>query len=318
MTKFPVIDGHIDTATKILKQNRVFSERSKIGHCDYPRMREGNVQAALFAIYPVVSIDHLIKGLDLWFKMVTDPNNHLLQVKNINDFSKLKDSMQIGAILHFEGAGGIDDDFNLLRIGYHLGLRCMSLTWANTNKFGTGARFIKHQKKSGLTDNGRELIFEAQSLGITIDVSHLNDPSFWDLHEIAKKPIIATHSNARTLTNHPRNLTDNQIKSIQEKKGTIGINFSMTFLNVENPGKQDPNLGFDVIKDQMDYIINLTDINTVAIGSDYDGTSVPNSLKDCSTFPALWEYLLEHGYSEQDINKISHENLLRVFKKTWK
>jgi membrane dipeptidase len=263
-------------------------------------------------------MESLIKSMDIWFKLVSNPANSLLQIKTINDFEKIKDSEKVGAILHFEGLSGMDEDLKLLRLGYHLGLRTMGLTWSNVNKFATGVRVTtKSQRRTGLTDMGRGLVKEAQDLGITIDVSHLNDQSFWDLYEITEKPIIATHSNARSICDHPRNLTDDQIKAIYEKHGTIGINFCMKFLDPEHPSEEYTNLGLDIIKKHIDHIVNLSDINTVALGSDYDGTSVPNCVRDCTKLHNLWNYLLENGYSEQDINKISHANLLRVFKDTW-
>ncbi len=313
-----VIDGHIDTALEILRQNRKFSERSKIGHCDLARMKEANVLAALFAIESGYTMESLIQSIDIWFKFVSMPDNHLFQIKTIDDFDKVRDSGNVGALLHFEGVSGMDDEFKLLRLGYHLGLRSMGITWSNVNKFATGVRVTtKRQRKTGLTNLGRDLVREAQALGVTIDVSHLNDQSFWDLYEITEKPIIATHSNARSICNHPRNLTDEQIKVIHEKHGTIGINFGMKFLDPVHPGEEYTNLGLDVIKKHMDHIADLADINIVAIGSDYDGTSIPNCLRDCTKFPVLWDYLLDNGYSGQDLNKISHENLLRVFKETW-
>ena len=316
--KPPAIDGHIDTALQILQENRKFSERSKIGHCDLPRMKEANVQAALFAIESGYTMESLIKTMDIWFKLVSNPDNGLIQIKTVSDFEKVKNSENVGAVLHFEGLSGMDDELKLLRLGYHLGLRTMGLTWSNVNNFATGVRVTtKRQRRTGLTDLGRGLVKEAQDLGITIDVSHLNDQSFWDLYEITEKPIIATHSNARYICDHPRNLTDDQIKAINEKHGTIGINFCMKFLDPEHPGEMYTNLGLDVIKKHIDHIVNLSDINTVALGSDYDGTSVPNIVGDCTKLPDLWNYLLENGYSEQDINKISHQNLLRVFENTW-
>jgi len=319
MNKFPVIDGHVDTALKILEENRKFSERSNVGHCDLVRMKEGNVQAALFAIESGYTMESLIKNIDIWLKFVSNPSNGLIQIKSITDFNKLRNSEKLGAIFHFEGATGIDDDLKLLRIGYHLGLRSMGLTWSNVNKFGTGVRVTtKKQRRTGLTDMGRDLIRKAQTLGITIDVSHLNDQSFWELYEITEKTIIATHSNARSVCNHPRNLTDDQIKAIHEKHGTVGINFCMKFLDPEHPGEDFTNLGLDIIKNHIDHIVDLSDINTVAIGSDFDGTTVPNCVRDCTRFPALWDYLLENGYSKQNLKKIAHENLIRVFKRTWK
>ena len=318
INKFPIIDGHIDTALTILQQNRKFSERSKIGHCDLARMKEANVQAALFAIESGYTMESLIKSIDIWFKFVSNSDNGLYQIKKWEEFDKIRNSGKVGALLHFEGISGMDDEFKLLRLGYHLGLRSMGLTWSNVNKFATGVRVTtRSQRKTGLTDMGRALINEAQALGISIDVSHLNDQSFWDLYEITEKPIIATHSNARSVCNHPRNLTDDQIKAIHEKHGTIGINFGMKFLDPDHPGEEFTNIGFDVVKKHIDQIVNLADINTVAIGSDYDGTSIPNCLRDCTKFPFLWQYLLENGYSKHDINKISQQNLLRVFKDTW-
>ncbi|MHA1490541.1 MAG: membrane dipeptidase [Promethearchaeota archaeon] len=127
---------------------------------------------------------------------------------------------------------------------------------------------------------------------------------------------MATPSNARSVCNHLRNLTDEQIKAIHEKYGTIGINFYIKFLDPEHPGEEYINLGLDAIKKHRDHVIDLTDINTVANGSDFDGTSVTKCVRNCTKYPNLWNYLLENGYSSQDFEKISHENLLRVFKKT--
>lgn len=314
---FSVIDGHVDLLYKMKKDKRNFSEHSQTGHYDLPRMKEGNVSAVLLAIYPSSKLNHILRGLDLWFKFISNTVNEFVQIRNVEDFKKAQNLGKRGAVLHFEGAGGIDDKFRLLRIGAHLGLRSLGLSWSNVNKYATGAMFTDPQKTTGLTELGKKLVNEAQSLGITVDVSHLNDPSFWDFCEITEKPFFASHSNARSIANHPRNLTDDQIKAIHEKHGTVGINFSMGFLNAEQPGKEDYNMGLNSIKDHIDRIINISDINTIAIGSDFDGTTTPNCLKDCSKFPDLWNYLLENGYSKQDIDKISHDNLLRLFKETW-
>ena len=123
--KFSVLDGHIDTIRKISRDKRDFLIRSEIGHYDLPRMEEGNVQAAIFAIYPASSTNRILKGLDLWFKFVFNPINGLMQIRRIDDFAKIQASGKRGAILHFEGAGGIDKTFRLLRIAYRLGLRTM-------------------------------------------------------------------------------------------------------------------------------------------------------------------------------------------------
>ncbi|MBN2155757.1 MAG: membrane dipeptidase [Candidatus Lokiarchaeota archaeon] len=314
--EFPVIDGHIDTLMSIDKRN--FHERSDLGHCDLPRMREGGVNSALFAIYPARTRKNIIQGLDKWLKLVYHSQNELYHIKSIQDFKTVRSKDKIGAILHFEGAGGIDKDLQLLRISYHIGLRTIGLCHANKNKFASGVLFQDRQYETGLSELGRNLVLEAQRLGITIDASHLNDPSFWDLMEVTTRPIIASHSNSRKIANHLRNLTDDQLKAIQEVHGTVGINFGSMFLKNVNPKQQENDLTLNDIKTHIDHIVNVTDINTVAIGTDYDGAKVPNCMKDASYFPKLWQFLLENGYSKGDLAKISHNNLLRVFNDTWK
>lgn len=315
---FPIIDGHIDTLMSIASKKRKFSERSEIGQCDYPRMREGNVQAALFAIYPARTKRNILKGLDDWFQMVNDPVNKLHQVKTVEDFKLAQQQEKIGAVLHFEGAGGIDKDFHLLRISYQLGLRTLGLSWANVNRFVTGVLFQDKQRERGLTELGISLVEETQRLGITIDVSHLNDLSFWDVIKYSKKPLMATHSNSRAINSHLRNLTDNQIRAIQETGGTVGINFGIWMTEPGIPLSRNEDIGFDAYKQHIDHIVEVADMNTVAIGSDNDGTHIPTCLNSAEKMPAFFDYLLDNGYSEQDLHKLAHENLLRVFKATWK
>jgi len=315
---YKIIDGHIDTLIALKHQERTFSQRSNLGHCDLHRMKEGSVLAALFAIFPGMTKKHIINGLDEWFKLVNNPENNLYHIKSIEDFKNAENSNKIGAILHFEGAGGIDKEFALLRLSYQLGLRSMGLCWSNVNKFATGALFDQKQEDRGLTERGKELLLTAQKMGITIDTSHLNDPSFWDAIEITNKPINASHSNCRSICNVPRNLTDKQIIAIHEKHGTIGLNFGLKFLSEEHKqAKSSVELPLEVFKSHIDHIVNLTDINTVAIGTDFDGIMIPSNILGCNDFPKFFEYLLENGYSEQDLKKLGHENLLRVFKDTW-
>jgi membrane dipeptidase len=313
------MDGHNDTMLALGSlRRRNFHERSEKGHIDLPRMREGNFQAGLFAVWPCFTRRMIQKRTKIWLSVVADERNQMKHIKKFDDFENAKKSGKIGVVLHFEGAGGIDKQFTMLDYYYKLGLRSLSLTWFDTNKFGTGARMFGREKKRGLTDLGKNLVRNAQSMGIAVDVSHLNVPSFWDVMKITQKPILATHSDSYSVSAHRRNLTDDQIKAIQETHGAIGINFGGLFLNPDKPGKHDSNLGFDVIKNHIDQIVSVSDINTVAMGSDFDGALVPDCVSDCTKFPKLFEYLSENGYSDQDIKKIAHENWLRVLKENWK
>jgi membrane dipeptidase len=311
MEPVSIIDGHLDTilTSKIKFYHKVESTPEN--------MRAGNVHAAFYSLCPVNKPMLVKKFTKFWFAYVKSPRNNIMQIKNIADFDQARNEGKIGAILHYEGAGGIDDGFTLLEEGARQGLRGLCITWAETNKFGHGAMFKGEQSPLGLTDPGKELVARAEKLGITIDVSHLNDPSFWDVVSIAKKPFIASHSNARAVCKHPRNLTDDQIKALAEKGGTIGINFSVKFLDDDWKKSNGKGLTLATFKKHIDHITDVAGIGTVAMGSDYDGTRIPPCMQTPASFPVLFQYLSENGYSKQDLDKIGHANLLRVFKATW-
>ncbi len=307
-----IIDGHTDVLYTLRRQQRQFSEESEMGHVDLPRLRKGNVLAAFFAIYPAVSDYVLSKGVDDWFKLVNELENELQQIKKVEDLDQCKKDNKIGAILHFEGSGGIDSEFHNLRNYYRLGLRSMGLSWSNLNKFSTG---VGKNSERGLTAEGRELVKEMEILGIIVDVSHLNEKSFWDVIEIASKPIIASHSNAFSLCNHIRNLKDEQIEAIKDNNGTIGVNFVTSFL-ISKEKKNEITL--ETIKKHIDKIVELAGINHVSFGSDFDGATVPEVVKDVSYFTKLLKYLEENGYTSKELEKLSEENYRRVMKTVWK
>ncbi|RLI61008.1 MAG: hypothetical protein DRO88_13595 [Promethearchaeia archaeon] len=314
--------GHVDTFGALKHQRRYFATESSNGILDYPRMIRNNLKFALFAIYPAASPYQILSGIDEWLQQIDNPASHLFHVKNIEDFEKVKKIDKIGAIMHTEGAGGYDSELKSLRLAYKLGLRSTGITWANVNQFGTGFLFRSEQVEDrGLTAEGRNFVREAQRLGITIDVSHLNDRSFWDVMEITQKPIMASHSNVRAVCNIGRNLNDDQIRTIYENHGVIGLNWGTTFLDpkvkVEDLFKSDPKIGFDVILKHINHIVSLTDINTIAIGSDYDGIKIPECLNSADKMPKFYQYLLDNGYSKQDLEKITFGNFYRLFSQTW-
>lgn len=318
---FFTILGHLDTFGALRHQRRSFGIESTTGVCDYPRMWRNNLRVGLFAVFPCFSQYNIISGLDEWFAIVDNPQNHLIHIKNLEDFDTVRQSDKIGAILHTEGSGGFDSEFKFLRLAAKLGLRSLGITWANENRFGTGYLFRGDQRDRGLSAEGKELIQEAQSLGITIDVSHLNDRSFWDALEITSKPLLATHSNARSVCDIGRNLTDEQIKAIQGNHGVIGLNWGHIFLDPKVKANEvqhaRKDFGLEVLKQHLDHIVSVADIHTIGIGSDFDGTSLPDCIDSCDKMTVLYEYLMENGYSRADLRKITFENLHRVFRNTW-
>ncbi len=310
-----IIDGHTDVLWALVRQNRKFSEESEIGHVDLPRLRKGKVLAAFFAVFPAWSDFDIYRGVDQWFSLIEHKDNQLKQVRSVEDLEKCKKENKVGAVLHFEGSGGIDSEFLTLKNYYRLGLRSIGLSWSNLNRFATGVTFNmltgdSYNQDRGLTEVGKEFVKELNNLGVIIDVSHLNEKSFWNVVEQTNE-----HSNAYSICNHPRNLKDDQIQAIAETNGTIGINFCTSFLSSE---KKKDQIQLEDIRKHIDYIVELVGINNISFGSDYDGATVPDIIKDVSFYPVLIEHLEKNGYNDKEIEKVKSENLIRVMKEVWK
>jgi len=161
----------------------------------------------------------------------------------------------------------------------------------------------------GLSELGVQAIEELDRLGMIIDVSHLNDDGFWDVLEQTKNPIIASHSNSRTVCNHPRNMTDEMITALAENGGVMGMNFAPSFVH-----KTDATL--EAVIDHIDHIVDLVGPDHVGLGSDYDGIpSTPRGLEDVTKMPDITRELVKREYSREDIQKILGGNHLRLFKK---
>ncbi|MBD3226564.1 MAG: membrane dipeptidase [Candidatus Lokiarchaeota archaeon] len=308
-----IIDCHMDLTYGLKNNPRNFYERSEIGDFDLPRLREGKVSAAFFAIYPATNYYYLMAGVDTWFNVVENPKNQLMLIKDVDDLENAKKNKKIGAILHIEGAGAIDTQFSILRNLHRLGLRSIGITWSDSNIYGTG---VATDINRGLTDEGKSLVKEMEKLGIIVDASHLNETSFWDLVDTINKPFIASHSNARLICNTERNLNDEQMKALADCKGVVGITFCNTFLQENNPTPE--NITFEQIKEHIDHMVEITGIDFIALGSDFDGAKTPQIIKDVSHYPKLINFLLENGYSKQDVKKIAHKNIQRIFNSVWR
>ena len=186
-----------------------------------------------------------------------------------------------------------------------LGVKIITLTWNASNAVGDGADVANSK---GITDFGKRAVREMEDNGIVVDVSHASDKLFYDVAEIANRPFIATHSNSRSVTNHRRNLTDEQFKIIKDRNGIVGINFHRDFLsdNPENACK------YDLIK-HIDKFLSLGGENTVCIGTDFDGCSLPDDIIGSESLSEIYEMLLKQNYKEMIIRKIFYENALNFF-----
>ncbi|RMG21848.1 MAG: hypothetical protein D6732_26515 [Methanobacteriota archaeon] len=313
------IDTHIDTLWAMKREEREFSTRSEKGHVDLPRAQEADLLCGFFTGFPTESHHVTEKMLKEWLVWTRNPENKLVRIRSMNDLEKLEQrrrsqkekEREIGAVLCLEGAAGIDSELNRLDIYYEIGLRSMGLTWNEENQFATGQA---QGNGRGLTAEGKNLVTRMEELGIIVDVSHLNDTSFWNLMDIVSKPVIASHSNVRELADHPRNLTKEMVEAVQSTGGTIGINFYKAFLETD-PEKA----GINSIIRMFEAVIDIADTKTVHVGADLDGCTLPPDLKDITDIPKVLDRVQEElSLTNQDMERIRTGNIKRVMTKVWK
>ena len=271
-----------------------------------PKMRQGGVDAAFFAIDVTRAWkNHLSYALDAigFFRAEVEAHaDEIIIAKTADDVRKAKAAGKLAAILVIENSDGVERSLNILKSLYHLGVRSIGLTHDPTSWAAAGNG--ETDSGGGLTRFGVQLVKEMNRLGMLVDVSHISERGFWDVLEIAERPVIASHSNCKALCGHPRNLTDEQIKRIAENGGVIGATFVTWFIDDDAPS-------FSRYLNHIDHMVGLVGDDHVGIGSDFDGGG--EQLKDATEFPKITEGLLERGYSPASIRKILGENHLRVF-----
>lgn len=347
-TKYPIIDGHNDALMYFspVGKSKVasFFKRTKGRQLDLPSAREGGLAAAIFAVFIEDESSHnmvhafdtnthyVLPALDTTYASQTaaamSANLFRLeaqsegQVKIVRNYADLQSCLKndvFGAVLHFEGAEPIDKDLNALEIYYQAGLRSLGIVWSRPTIFAHGVPFIfPHSPDTGpgLTAAGKALVKACNHFGIMIDLSHLNEKGFWDVTKLSDAPLVATHSNAWELCKLPRNLTPKQLAAVKESDGLVGLNF-VTLLARED-GRDDANTPLDVMVRHVDYLVEHLGIDRVGLGSDFGVATVPKDLSDVSKYPNLIEALRKAGYNHTELKKLTHENWMRVLKKTWK
>lgn len=207
------------------------------------------------------------------------------------------------AVLTVEGGCVLKGELERIGLLRERGVRALTLVWNGPNELGSGML-----GKGGLTEFGKVCIPELEKNGILVDVSHLNDAGFYDVAELAEKPFLATHSNARAVADHPRNLTDDQIRIIAERGGLIGLNYYVRFLRDD-----DAPCSMEDILRHGEHILALGGENCLALGSDYDGADLPECLDSVEKAFAIGEYLLSKNFSEELVEKIIFRNAMNFF-----
>ena len=349
------IDSHIDTAQRILMDRADITKKSPIGHADLPRLKEGGINAPFFALwvptmYP--GAEAVRRTLDLRDAMQRLFDTHPEMVAlalTAADVERITRSGRVAAILSVEGGHQIANDLAVLRMYHRLGIRSMTLThFRNTDWADSSTDKPAH---NGLTAFGKEVVREMNRLGMIVDISHVADKTFFDVMEVSNKPVIASHSSCRSLSDVPRNMTDDMLRALGKNGGVVGINFGEGFVNSkdaerlraafaaaheERPALTGKALDeyseeehrkemkapplvvaatVDDVVEHIDHAVKVAGIDHVGIGSDYDGiTGPPKGLEDVSKLPALKAALKKKGYTDEDIKKIFGLNTLRVLR----
>jgi membrane dipeptidase len=236
----------------------------------------------------------------------------VIQIKSYDDIERAFAEGKHGALLTIESATGIKGSPKLLEMFYNVGVRVVSLTWLSNSLGKSNRVFNDGEEDTGITDLGREIVAKGNDLGIIWDVSHASDKLFWDLAEITKKPLIATHSNFRALCSHSRNLTDDMAKHIIKTGGMIGLNLLPEFISDD----AEKRTVADYFK-HVDHCLELGGEDNIGFGGDVDGTSgrYPAPLDEsCSIHDRLVEFMQKH-YSERIVEKVAGANYMAYLKK---
>jgi membrane dipeptidase len=368
-----VLDAHIDTTLRLARSDWDFTReheampagisshpesQSQLGHADLPRIRKGGLDALFFGIVvrhpadvpaqgPITgpkAVNDALVQIAAVHKIADDLPNDVVFCTKADEVRKAHQQRKIGALIGVEGGHMINNSLPILREFSRLGVRYMTLThfyhtdWADSS----GETPPRH---NGLTDFGRQIVREMNRLGMIVDISHVSDKTFRDALEVSTAPMMASHSSARAIAGHVRNMSDEMIEALAAKGGVIAINYHVPYLDqarndyqtkiqplwnkllAQYPGEQQemkrqaevakdfgkpPVVSWQRIVDHIDHVVRLAGADHVALGSDFDGAAMPEGMEDVTRLPRLTEALLRKGYSDADVRKILGENLLRV------
>lgn len=305
-----IVDAHQDIAFHLNFFKRDFVNPKSPCMITLPGLKEGNIRLVFNTIFvhpkqkPEKTVESAIEQFSTYERIYDVHGDDIYQIKNKKDLSNVNGSSRIGFLTLMEGADPIKTPSELDEF-YKRGVRVIGLAWNDQNQYASG-----NETNDGLSEDGIELIRRMNESGITLDLSHLNEKCFWEAIELTELIPIATHSNSRHLTDHPRNLKDDQLLAISKRGGVIGIVLYNHFLK-----KSGKDVTLEDVFAHTDHIINLCGDDHVGIGSDMDGARIkdfPKELREIANLPRIAEMFLEKGYSEDRINKIMSRNFLRV------
>ncbi len=281
------------------------------GHWDIQRARLSRLSLQFLAAFietkykPHRSVQRGLELIAGAHRLISNNSDHIFLVRGKHDLERIPDPTRLGILLSVEGGEILGEDLYMLDIIFELGVRALGLTWNQRNAIAAGVGEADTQLK--LSDFGQEVVRHMNKLGMLVDVSHLNEEGFWHVLEVSKDPIAATHSCAKALCGHPRNLTDQQLQALGRHKGVVGVNFYPQFLKETGGANRD-----DVVR-HIYHIAEVAGVETVGLGSDFDGIEeTPEGLEHVGHYHYLQEDLIKVGFSTQEVEQIMGRNFLRL------
>ena len=350
-----ILDSHCDTPSQILRL-RDLSVDNEYSHVDFPKLKRGGVDGAFFALYVPASLDteeayaYSQRLLDAVHSTINQNPAAVRLAVSEQEAKKNQAEGIFSMFLGLENGSPVGGSMDRLHAFYDAGVRYMTLCHSRDNQICDSCASVSG-RWGGLSPFGKEVIAEMNRIGMLVDVSHISDAAFYDVIRCSRKPVVATHSCCRALSDHPRNMTDDMIRALASEGGVIQINFYPLFLDVDfrnilsasgimdygeaveeefikDPSDPDKRAAwnevqkalnelqrpsFKLIADHIDHVVSLVGIEHVGIGSDYDGIEVtPNGMEDISMMPRIFDELRSRGYSEADLAKIASENFFRI------
>ncbi len=305
------IDLHCDTAYRMLNEN--LELKDSICKVTLDKLKKGEAFSQIFAFFIDLEeikrspFEEFHKMYNNFMKEINKNKDKIEVIKDTKRLDSIENDSKIGAILSIEEGEVLEGDINNVSKVSDLGIKIITLTWNYENTIGYPNYNFKFKDK-GLKDKGIEIVKEMEKYNIIPDASHLSDGGFYDLLRICKKPFIATHSNAREIKNHPRNLTDDMIKKLSEKGGVMGLNFCSDFVGESKITKID-----DLVK-HATHIKNVGGIDVLSLGSDFDGIENEVEIKDTSEMNKLYYALKKERFTDDEIEKVFYKNIIRVLK----
>lgn len=315
-TGYEIFDAHCDTVQYFTgeKGSYDFLRKNNRAHIDLPRLKIGGVKVQIFALFiePRFKDEGALKRclhlLDAYHRTMESCPEDLVTVYNYSNLLEVRNTEKIAAFLFIEGGEALEKDLGILRELYYMGIRGVGLTWNSENEIAGAA--MEGPGSAGLKSFGKEVVREMNRLGIIIDLAHISPRGFLDVLKQTDTPVIVSHANTAALCNHPRNLTDEQMKALRENNGVLGLSFYPPFIDHKKA-----DLGR--LLDHFEYAACIMGADHIGIGSDFDGIDIVlEELQDASFFPRLITGLRERGFKEEELRKILFDNFFRIVKET--